>query len=177
MIGAVTWRPRERRLALAAAVLIGCWAFVSWVVQPLWERLRDLRLHVETQTQKLEAVNRLLTSAQSVDAKYRGVAAYLETEDDDRAQGTFLNTLEAMSRDTNIRLNLKPRPMKREDRLSRFEVELDAEGSQSNLMMFLDALLRLPKLLAIERLRLSAVPAKEDELRANLVVQKLTLHQ
>ena len=29
-------RPREKRLSLIAGVLIGCWLFLSWLVQPLW---------------------------------------------------------------------------------------------------------------------------------------------
>ena len=61
--------------------------------------------------------------------------------------------------------------------MSRFEVELDVDGSQQELMTFLDALLRMPKLIAVERIRISSVPAKADLLCANLVIQKLTLHQ
>ena len=43
------------------------------------------------------------------------------------------------------------------------------------LLSFLDALIRAPKLLVIDRLRLSAVAGKEDRLRANLVLQQLLL--
>ena len=85
------------------------------------------------------------------------------------------NEVEALSTRSNLQLNLKPRPMKREERMSRFEVELDVEGSQSNLLAFLDALLSMPKLITIERLRISSVPGKENTLRANLVIQKITL--
>jgi len=53
-------------------------------------------------------------------------------------------------------------------------VELDAEGNQPQTLAFLDALLRLPKLLTVERVRISAAPAKPDVLRANVVLQQLT---
>ena len=175
MKGSLRLRPRERRLALIAGVLISCWVVVGWVGQPLWDRLRDLRLHVATQTEKLKAFTHLLGQAPSVERGYAEVAAYLETADDEGAKGSFLNELEALSRESQIQLNLKPRTMEREERLSRFEIELDVEGRQQSLMAFLDALLRMPRLLAIDRLRVSAVPTKPDLLRANLVIEKLSL--
>ena len=53
-------RPAERRLALVVAVLLGCWAFLSWLVQPMWERVHTLEATVEAKTEKLEAFNRLI---------------------------------------------------------------------------------------------------------------------
>ena len=171
----IVLRPRERRLALIAGVVTGSWLLVSLLVQPLWDRAKALRLQVETQTEKLEALGRLLAQAPAVDREYQTVAPYLEVEGDDQAQSAFLNELERLSRRSNLQLNLKPRPLKREGRMGRFEVELDVEGSQADLLAFLDTLLRMPKLIAIDRLRLSSVPTKPDVLRANLVVQKLIL--
>ena len=175
MRGPLSFRPRERRLALIAGVFISCWAVVSWLGQPLWDHLRDLRFHVETQTEKVEAFSHLLAQAPAVEREYAGVAAYLDTADDEGAQGAFLNELETLSRGSQIQLNLKPRPVKRGEWLSRFEVELDVEGQQQHLMAFLDALLRMPKLLAVDRLRISTIPTKPDVLRANLVIEKLSL--
>jgi len=167
-------RPRERRLALIAGVLIGCWAFLSWLVHPLWERVQDLRLQVETQTQKLEGFSRLLARAPSIEREYGAAAPYLEAGDAEAAQRMFLDELESLSRGSGVRLNLKPRPLRQEGPMSRFEVELDAEGNQPQTLAFLDALLRLPKLLTVERVRISAAPAKPDVLRANVVLQQLT---
>ena len=175
MKGPVTLRPRERRLGLIALLVIGCWAFLSWLVGPLWERVRGLHLHVATQTRKLEGLSDLLRRAPAIERSYQGVAAYLAVEGDEQAPGAFLDELEALSRTANIRLNLKPRPVTPEGGLRRFEVELEVEGSQQQIMMFLDALLRLPKLMTIERLRIAAVPAKADALRASLVLHTLTL--
>lgn len=167
-------RPQERRLALIAVVLVGCWAFVSWLVQPLWERVRDQRLHLTTQAQKFDSLSELLADASAAGSEEAAVLAYLKPQGSGQAEGAFLNELEALSRDANIELNLKPRPVKQENRISRFEVELDVEGSQQQVMTFLDALLQSPELIAFERLRLSTVPAK-SVLRANLVIQHLTL--
>ena len=173
----ITFRPRERRLALLAGVVVGCWVALSWVMQPLWERLHDLRLHVQTRTQKLQALGRLLAQAPAIERASQGVAAYLKTDTGEGAQGAFLNTLEALSRHANTRVSLKPRSISQDDRVDRFEVELDVEGSQQELLAFLDALLQLPELIEVERLRLSTVPARGDLLRANLLIQRLTLRQ
>ncbi|MBI3321150.1 MAG: type 4a pilus biogenesis protein PilO [Candidatus Omnitrophica bacterium] len=171
----MTLRPRERRLALVALMVIGCWIVVSWVVQPLWEHLRTLRLEVATHAEKLGAINRLLAQAPAIERRYREMAGYLQTQDDERGQGTFLKELEVLARAANVQVNLKPRSMKPEERLNRVEVELDIEGSQPSLLGFLDALLRMPRLLTIERLRIAPVPADEHLLRSNLVLHALTL--
>ena len=177
MKGSLRLRPRERRLVLVASVLIGCWVLVSWLVQPLWDRVRDLRLHLETQIEKLDALSHLLEQAPSIERAYQKIAPYLRAGDDEQSQGSFLNELETLSRSSNLQINLKPRTVKREEHMSRFEVELDVEGSQENLLTFLDAILRMPRLVAVERLRISSVPAKEHLLRANLVIHQLSLHR
>ena len=174
----LTLRPRERRLALAAGVLIGCWLFLSWIMQPLWERFRDLRLEAQTKTEKLEAISRLLAKAGSIKQTYQQVAPYLgSSTTDERAGATLLNELETLSRTSDVQLSLKPHQPKDEERMNRFDVELDVEGSQQNLLEFLDALFRLPKLIAIERLRISVIPAKTDALRAHLLLNTYTPQQ
>ena len=174
MKGSITLKPRERRLALLAAMLIGCWVVVSWVVLPLCDRVRDLRLRVEAHTERLRSLGHLLAHAPEIERDAAAYAGYLEAADTEQASRAFLEELETLARRSNVELNLKPRPGKREERLSRFEVELDVEGSQPSLMAFLDELLRMPKLITIERLRISTAPAKPDLLRATLVLQKLT---
>ena len=168
-----SFRPRERRLALMAAMVLLSWGVVSWIVQPLWDRVHDLRLHVDTQLEKLEAVSRLLSQEPSVARRHQALASHLHVESD---EGSLLHELEALSSQSNLKLNLKPHPLKAEDRVSRLEVELDVEGSQEKLLAFLDALLGLPRLVAIERLRISSIPTKEQQLRASLLIQQLTLH-
>ena len=166
-------RPRERRLALVAAVMIGCWAALSWVVHPLWDHLRTLHLRIDTQTEKLEALNRLLAAAPAIERGYAVATPYLASGTDEQAQGRLLHELETLSRQTQVRLNLKPRPVKRDERGSRFEVELDVEGAQQPLLAFLDALFQTPWLMTIERLRMFTAPTNPSVLRANLVIQAL----
>lgn len=170
------WRPRERRLAIIAGGLIGCWIIVSWILQPLWERAAESRRRVRTQTEKLQAIERLLARASAIEREYANLSAWLEPTDDEGAQAQFLAELEELSRRSNLQLSLKPRPLKRDERTSRFEIELDVQGSQQDVMTFLDALLRMPRLIAIDRLRIAGVPATEGLLRATLVVQKLSFH-
>ncbi|MBI4341700.1 MAG: type 4a pilus biogenesis protein PilO [Candidatus Omnitrophica bacterium] len=168
-------RPREFRLAVIAGGLIGCWGAISLIVQPLWDRTRQLHLEIETQAQRLKAVERLLEQAPAIEEQYRQIEPYLRQEED-ATQVPFLNQLQELSKASDVRLSMKPRNAKQEGRLSRYEVELDLEGSQEQVLAFLDAVLRMPKLLTIERLRLVSAPTREQLLRANLVIQKLTLH-
>ena len=71
----VAFQPRERRLALIAGIVISCWAFLSLLMQPLWEQVRDLRLKVQTQTDRLESLGSLLARAPSIERDYQAVAA------------------------------------------------------------------------------------------------------
>ena len=165
-------RPREFRLAVAAGGLIGCWAVVSFVVQPLWDRNNDLRLGVETRAERLQAVGHLLQEAPTIEEQYQQILQYLQ-EGDEASQVPFLNRLQEMSKEADVRLSMKPRGAKQEGRVSRYEVELDLEGSQQQVLSFLDAVLRMPNLMTVERLRLVSAPTREQLLRANLVIQKL----
>ena len=175
MTGLASLQPRERRLALIAVALIGCWVLLGWLLQPLWERVQALHASVETRHQKLDGITRLLDRAPAIERRFQAAEGYLEPGDDEQAQGAFLNELESLSRTSDVRLNLKPRSASPDAHLSRFEVELDAEGSQANLLGFLDALLKMPKLLSVERMRIATVPAKQDLLRATVVLQKLSV--
>ena len=109
----------------------------------------------------------------AVAREYAAIAGYLQSGDDAQLQSTLLNELEMLARASNIQLGLKPRPVKRQERVSRFDVELDAEGTQQHLLAFLDALLRMPRLVGIERLRMTGVPLKPDLVRATIVLQHL----
>lgn len=167
-------RPPERRLALVAMMVIGCWVFVSMVVQPLLAHRDLMRQQVETQSEKLDALRRVLSQADEVDRVYEQYAPYLDIAGGE-ANGLFLRELESVARTSSVTLNLKPRPAKTEGRVSRLEIELDVEGPQANLLAFLDALMQMPKLVAIDRLRLSTTPAREGVLRANLLLSKLSV--
>lgn len=170
-------QPRERRLALGAGVIIGCWLAVSWLVQPLWDRTQEVALHVERQQERLAALNRVLDQARGRPADDRSRAQWLLSSGADEAgRRALLSDIEALSRTARVQLNLKPRPVKPDGRLDRFDVEMDVEGSQAQLLAFVDALLRLPSLVTVERLRLSSVATKEQWLRATLVIQQVSLH-
>lgn len=173
----LTLRARERRLTLVAVVLIGCWGLVSWIVQPIWERLHSLQVHVETQTEKFNALHRLLAQGPSTEETYQQLARYLSSESEEQAQASLLNDLEVLSSQSNVRLNLKPRSAKRDERLSRVEIEVEVEGSQAHLLAFLDALLGMPRLIVVERLRMSPTPSSAQLLRAYLVIQQLIPHR
>lgn len=170
--------PRERRLALAASLLIGCWLLVGWVVGPLWERIQAVQTRTQANREKIEALTRLLEQAGTTASGYRReVVGYVESASQEGAAGeALLQELEALSRSSGVQVDLKPRPGKAEAQFNRLEVEVNLEGSQEDVLTFLDGVFRMPRLLTIERLRLSANPIKGDLLRANLLINDLSLH-
>jgi len=173
--GVGAFRPRERRLTLMAAAVVGCWVVVSWVVQPLWDRVQELRLHLQTQSEKLAMLHQLLAQAPPTAEESSQVASSAAPQSIEEERGAFLSELEALSRANHLQLHLKPKPIRREGQISRFDVELEVEGSQQSLLAFLDALFDMRKLLSLERLRIASMPTKDNTLRAHLVIERLLL--
>ncbi len=171
----LTLRPRERRLALIAGSLIGCWMLVSLLLQPLWGQLQTLRQHVETQREKAVALHRLMGQGPALEQARAALAGYFVDGDSEQAHGVFLGELEQLSRKAGLRLNLKPRAGRREGEATRFDVELVVEGSQPGLLAFLDELLQMPRLVIVDRIRLARLPAEADLLRATLALHTLVL--
>ena len=165
-------KPRERRLALVAALLVGCWVLASALVQPLWDQIQQLRLHTQMQHDRVQGLGRIVSRRGAIEREHQRLAGYLAPEAD--PQGGLLNALEALARQSGLHLNLKPRPIRRESGSSRVEIELDVEGAQAALLGFLDALMKMPRLLVVERLRMSTVPGK-DILRMDLMLSQLLL--
>ncbi|MBI3009416.1 MAG: type 4a pilus biogenesis protein PilO [Candidatus Omnitrophica bacterium] len=166
-------RANERRLALAAIVVSGSWVLVVFLIQPLWDKMEDLRVRVDTHTQKLQAIGKLFREAPSIEQEHQMISGYLQEDQESEPQAVLLNELEALARGARVQVNFKPKPMKQEESVEHLGLELDVEGSHQQIFSFLDALLRLPKLLIVERLRITAVPAKDDQIRANLILWKL----
>jgi len=168
-------RPRERRFALIAGVVIGSWVLVTLIIQPLMDRAREAKMAVEGQMEKFDALSGLIAKQARIERTADGIAPYLAEQGTDDAPGAFLNELEALSRQSKVAMNIKPYPVKDEGRTSRFEVELEVSGSQETILAFLDALLAMPRLISVERLRFSSSPSREHALRSIVVIELLSL--
>ncbi len=168
--------PRERRVVFIAAVVIGSWVVIAWVVEPLWQRAKQLEQQVAAQALKLEKLSDLLAKRDSIEQAYQAVSGYLADEGEGQGPAILLGELEALARRANVQINLKPRPIKRRGEVSRLGVELDLQATQAQLFSFLDALLGMPKLIELVRLNISSAPGKQDVLRAHLVLEQLILH-
>lgn len=167
-------QPRERRLAMIAGVLIGCWVILAGILQPLWSRVQEQRERVGLERDRLEAMTGLVERAGSAQAAYEEVAPLLG-QGGAADSAIFLNSLETIAQNAGVRLNIAPRSTVTAEGVNRSNVELDAEGTQESVIAFLDAMLTMPALATVERLRLSMVPGKSDILRATLLIQHLQL--
>jgi Tfp pilus assembly protein PilO len=165
-----TLKPNERRLLVIVAAILGTWAILSWVIQPLWSRAADLRLEAESQTERLSVMSRLAQESPRIQRIYEALAPYLADSDPKQAHQAFLAELETLSRDAGLTLNLKPKEANPQAQQAHFMVELEVQGSQAQLLGFLDSLLSAPRLVTLERMRIASIPSTEDKVRANLVL-------
>ena len=166
--------PQERRLIFIAGIIFLFWMLLLHVVDPLWHRLGGVKQDIDHNLQVAQELKSLLQEGPTIEEQYQTVGSYLSPSTE-TSRSLWLEQLEALAQTHHVQLNLKPLPPKQEARISRFPLEMDAEGEQRNLLAFLDAILGMPQLIVIDRLRLSAVPTKESRLRANLVLQQLVL--
>jgi len=174
--GKFSVRPGERRLAFIAAVLVSCWVIISLLLQPSWDHVRRLQGQIESAGQKLEAIRDLLAGASKVRQRHALLTTQLNLGDGTDTQRTLLGELESLARQSGVQINLKPRPMKQDGMFTRFDIEFDLEGSQANSLGFVDALIRMPRVFTVERLRMVSVPAQsEASVRTNIVIQSFTL--
>ena len=170
------FKPRERRLLLVTSILIGCLVLVSWIVVPLGNRASDLEQRVVAQTLKVDTLSRLLAHQLTIEQTYQAVSSYLSEDGEEVVEAAFLADLERLAHQANVQLNLKPKPTKQEGHLRHLGVELDFHATQEQLFMFLDLLLRMPRLVQIERLHIASAPGKPDLLRTQLLLEQLTFH-
>ncbi|GEM_PF-1701483 len=167
-------KPKQRvTLILLVTVAVVVWALVSGLAAPMWAQLGQLRQEAELTQAKIAKLERLAARKPSIEQNYEAYGAFRSDEPESMTQRGFLDELEQLAGAGNVQLNLKPRPMEQEQRVSRVVVEMDVDGTQDELLNFLDRLLAWPRLIEIERLRISASPSKEYPLRASLVVSKL----
>ena len=170
------FKPREKRMLFSALILAGCWAAMTWVIDPLWSRHEAVQSEVELRTEKLNALSRIIERSSAIERRYNAIAPYLSnfSDLDSESEKTLLEALEVLSRQLTLPLNLKPRPSPRKDAKT-FDVEVDLEGTQAQIFSFLDRVLSMPQLATVSRLSISAVPMKQGLLRANLIVQQIQL--
>ncbi len=169
-------QPREQRLLSIAGCLIGAWAIMSFVVHPLWSKSGSLDEEIESKSQKLVALRKVLGDSEYISKEYAALEAYKGSAESETSRRAFLDAIEALSRRAQLQLSLKPRNTKKADETGIFEVEFEVQGGQSQIMSFLDALVSMQELLSVERLRIAHANTRESTLRAGLVVQRKALN-
>jgi hypothetical protein len=168
-----TLKPRERRAIAGAGVLIGSWLAVVWLIQPLWEQMRELQGRIARSQQRLEAISRLFAQAPEITRRYQLLASSLSPDGQAGQQPqTLLETVQATCSQLNLQPSLKPRVAKSaQGGEERLEVDLGVEGPQGQVFALLDALMRLPRLMTIQELRILSVASRTDTLRATIILQ------
>ena len=168
---------RERLLAVATGMVILIGLMVTWVGLPLWDRVTSLQEQATASTEKLARLRKLASNRPSIEHRHRQYAAFFSQESDELLQGGLLDALEQLAASSRLQLNLKPLPVHRDGRISRFRVEVEVDGEQAGILEFLDRLLSSPDLVEVDRLRLSSTASRDFPLRAALVVTKIVFRQ
>lgn len=170
--------PSARRnaplLRLAGVALAGGLA-IGWG-RPLWQRLAHLEQEASTAQQRVAQLQALMQRRAIIEQQAQTYAKFSTAEPEEVLQRQLLDELERWAEDTGVQLNLQPRPVQREDVVSRLKVEVELEGPQAALLAFLDRMLSTPSLLQLDRVHITAASSKDSRLRANLVVTRLLLH-
>ncbi len=168
----MAFNAREQRLTMVVLLLVGSWASLTWLIDPLVARGDDLKQQVEAQTAKLEKLSALIASRSVVEEEYAQVEPYLQAAMAQEGEpAAFLSELEGLAREADVQINLKPRISRGRDK-DGLVVELELLAPQERLFALLDALLTMPQLVKIERLHLAPAPGSKGQLRAHLILAK-----
>ena len=170
----MVFKAREQRLTIIVVLLVGAWAVLTWLADPLIARGDELKQQVEAQTIKLEKLSALMASRSVVEDEYIQVEPYLQAAMAQHGEpAAFFSELEELAREADVQINLKPRISRGRDK-DGLVVELELLAPQVRLFALLDALLTMPQLVEIERLHLAPAPSDSGQLRAHLILSKRT---
>ncbi|HEX9779836.1 MAG TPA: hypothetical protein VGB20_01330 [bacterium] len=164
------WSSRERQLGVFAALLVGCWALLASVLQPLWERAGELSADVDRLRARLAGMERAVGDPAGAEEAYRAAAAYLADPAEAGSQRELLTELESRARSAALTIGLRPRQGAARA-TEAFALELEVQGEQASVLRFVDEVLRLPRLISVPRVHMSASPGQNQLLRATLIVK------
>lgn len=168
----MAFKAREQRLTIIVVLLVGAWATLTWLADPLIARGDELKQQVESQTIKLGKLSALMASRSVVEKEYIQVEPYLQAAlAQNNEPAAFLSQLEELARKADVQINLKPR-ISRGRNKGGLVVELELLAPQGRLFALLDTLLTMPQLVEIERLHLTPAPGNTRQLRAHLILSK-----
>ena len=167
---------RERTLTLGVVLLVGMWGVLSWIGWPLLDQFQQLEQQVKVASKKLEKLQGLSNRRPAIEQAYQRYAAFRSGESDELSQGAFLDELEQLARAGNVQISLKPRPVQRQERVSRLGIEVEVASTQEAILAFLDRLLASPSLVELDRLRLSTTASKDAPIKATLIINKVVVH-
>lgn len=167
---------RERKLVLAASVILITWGMMTWFGFPLWDQFQTLQQQATVSGKKLARLRELVARKPLIEQQYRAYAGFWSEESDELIEGAFLDELEQLARSGQLQISVKPRPVQREGSVSRLGVEVDVDGTQAALLGFLQQLLAAPSLIELARLRVSTTVSTDRPLKGSVLVSKIVFH-
>ena len=175
----IRWRlsARERKLALLVGIGAPLWGLVNGVGLPLWDRLTQLDQQAQAAQRKLDRLVELAARKPAIERAYGEHAdLFVSAEESmEHIQRAFLDDLERLARAEQLQIDLRPKLVQDHRQVSRISVEVTIEATQEAALAFVDQVLKLPRLVELERLRIATTVSQERPLRVNLIVNHVVI--
>ncbi len=172
------WRRLSRRQQLTLLIgggLVALWAADSAAFRPLRSRLASLKRDVQAAEQELVHSLLAVRQREAVAKAFTAYEPYVKPSGSAEAEvAGFSSEVEsALSKSGMVVLSLKPVTPRAGARTDAISVAIEGESSPGQLLQFLEAIQRSPRLLKVTEL---AVRVSESRtLRCSLVISKLLL--
>lgn len=169
---------REKTIFLITFVVILIMLCYNFLIEPLTKKITFANNEIGVSQIELNKIQRLLLEREEILSFYEQYAKDVKIKgaSDEEAIANFLSNVESLARKSSVLINdVKPKPTKDFDNYKKFSFDLEIDGSIDNITKFIYELESSSEAIKVERLQISVKTGKDDILKADLTISKLTM--
>ena len=164
---------RERRIAVAAFLVMIFIGVDRGVVEPLQSNLKMLNTKIQAQEKQSLRQFRSVTMKPQIDEAYLRLVENIDAAkaSDEEVRSAMLHDIESFARQENMNLSeVKPQVSDERGSFKEFSVRMQVDGTLRELVRFFMDLIKTRKLYYVASFRITPHPDDMDKIRANVSI-------
>ncbi|MBF0532550.1 MAG: hypothetical protein HQL23_05560 [Candidatus Omnitrophica bacterium] len=167
---------REQIIFVVCLGVASAYLVLNGAIKPFMNNAKNLDRQILDARKTLEKNRRMIQQAETVNAKekyYRDILR--QTGTDEEAGSMIISGIEKAATAVDLHISeLKPKPVKQQDRFNVFAVTLTCTSTLGKFMEFIDALQGKPYYFSVDELDVAKQAGMDaPELRINLTLSKI----
>lgn len=168
---------RERKIFyLAILIIVGVLSYIT-VIEPLWQKWQELNKSISSQEIQLLKNLKILAQRDVIAQLYDKYAENIKMKGSvEEETAVILREIENIARTSNTYItDIKPLRVQDMEFYKEYYVELESEGSISNLARFIYDLQNSKQILKVKYLRLNPKDETAEVLKGYMIVTKILI--